>query len=85
MKDQREKMRMLFESRPNQKIPLWEITRIAAQYNARISELRKDEDNPMNIVNHYEGTFEGVKHTSFEYLPVGDLFGDAGYSKREEF
>lgn len=76
MRFQKENMRRLFESRPNQRIPLYEVMRIAAQYNARIHDLRLDG---MNIVNHVQ-VVNGTKHSWFEYRPFGELFGAAGFS-----
>jgi hypothetical protein len=45
---QRKSIKDLFESQPNEWIPLPEIMEYAAQYNARILELRR---LGMNIVN----------------------------------
>lgn len=78
MRRQRESMRRLFLSRPNQRIPVYEVADIALQYGRCVKELRAEG---MRIENHYEGTFNGTKHTSFEYIPPGELFGAAGYSK----
>lgn len=81
MRYQKEAMKRYFLLRPNQRIPLYELMKIAAQYGTRIHELRKEG---MNIVNHYEGTFNGQKRTSFEYLPPGELFGSACYAGRKD-
>ncbi len=67
---QTEEMKKLFELRPFQWIPLPSLMKIAAQYNARISELRGDG---MNIKNKTEKV-NGKKHSWYRYLPDGYLF-----------
>ena len=62
MKDQCKTLRRLFKSRPNQRIPLYEITRIAAQYNTRIKEIRENKENPMEIINEKSGQKLGGIH-----------------------
>lgn len=63
---QKAKIKSLFESRPNQWIPLTEILGLyIAQYNSRIFELRRDG---MNIENKIEPV-NGSRHTWFRYVP----------------
>ena len=64
MRDQRKTMRELFESKPNVKIPLYELMKIAAQYNARIHELRAEG---MHIRNHIQ-IVRGERRTWYEYV-----------------
>lgn len=52
---QREKIKKLFEERPDTWIPLHEFLEIAAQYGARILELRRRGMNIENKTRHLEG------------------------------
>ena len=64
---QKELIQSLFLARPNQWIPLPEIMQYAAQYNARIKELRESGmliQNKTKIVN-------GKKHSWYLYSPEG--------------
>lgn len=63
-KTQVQRLKELFESRPNQRIPLPEILSMGiSQYGARIFELRQEG---MPIVN--EGvTVDGIRKTWFTY------------------
>lgn len=65
MKNQRELIKQLFKAQPKIWIPLPEIMRYAAQYNARIKELR---DSGMYIQNKTK-TVNGEKHSWFLYSP----------------
>jgi hypothetical protein len=62
MRNQKAEILALLQSRPNQWIPVYEIARIALQYNARLKELREEghdiENKIMEVVN-------GQKHTAF--------------------
>ena len=60
---QKENIKTLFEFRPNQWIPLPEIMQYAAQYNARIFELRRDG---MDIINKKE-KINGVWHAWYKW------------------
>lgn len=71
MNHQKERLRELFKSRPNQEVPLYLIIRIAAQYNTRISELRAEG---MNIVNREERV-EGINNSWYRYIPSEDTTG----------
>jgi hypothetical protein len=62
---QRNKIRDLFTARPNEWIPLFIIFPLAAQYNARILELRK---SGMQIENKTKKV-DGVKHSWYKYIP----------------
>jgi len=67
MKNQKEMMKQLFTANPNEWIPLFDIMKFAAQYNARIKELRESGmfiKNKINIV-------DGIKHSWFMYSPEG--------------
>lgn len=62
---QRQRLKNLFESRPNEWIPLPDILRMnIAQYGARIKELR---DEGMNIENTSRFV-EGARHSWFRYV-----------------
>jgi hypothetical protein len=76
MRNQREIMMDMFKQRPNQRIPLYDLMKIASQYNARIHELRLEG---MNIRN-YVRVVNGVKHTWYEYLPEGELIGASSFN-----
>jgi hypothetical protein len=67
MKNQRELIKQLFKAQPEIWIPLPEIMRYAAQYNARIKELR---ESGMYIVNKTKN-INGTKHSWFLYSPKG--------------
>jgi hypothetical protein len=62
MRNQKAEILALLQSRPNQWVPVYEIARIALQYNARLKELREEghdiENKIMEVVN-------GQKHTAF--------------------
>lgn len=62
---QQEKMKALFEARPFQWIPLYEIFAISKQYNARIFSLRQDG---MKILNKIK-VVNGERHSWFMYKP----------------
>ena len=66
MKHQRDKMRNLFVRNPFTWIPLPEIMKIAAQYNARVYDLRREG---MNIINKKKRV-DGIDHSWFKYLPT---------------
>lgn len=66
MKDQRNNIKRLFQSRPKEWISLPEIMQYAAQYNARILELRR---SGMNIPAPKVEVINGVKHTWYMYIP----------------
>lgn len=68
MKNQKANIRWLFESKPNQWIPLYEIMRFAAQYNARIHELRREG---MKIECKIE-TVNGERHTWYRHR-IGEM------------
>lgn len=76
MKQDTEQLRRLFESRPNEIIPLTEIDELKImQYGRAIHDLRH-EIPPYNIENVYLGrTKEGKKKTGFIYhkLPEHQL------------
>ena len=65
---QRVRLKQLFESRPNVKIPLWpDIANLCImQYNRVISELKKIEG--MDIKNYTEPV-DGQKHSYYIYTP----------------
>jgi hypothetical protein len=65
MKDQRKKIRELFEHRPNEWIPIYEFVNIALQYNARVFELKKEG---MLIMNKKE-KINGIWHSWLRYTP----------------
>lgn len=71
---------MLFKRRPREWIPLPEIMRHAAQYNARIHELRTRKDDPMNIENN-KTKINGQWHSWYRYMPEPDLFGAETYNQ----
>jgi hypothetical protein len=86
MLKQRLNIKNLFESRPNEWIPLYEITPLAAQYNARIKELRPEYDKRgalirpgMDIVNMTKRV-DGVRHSWYRYTPKVVII-----SKQQEF
>jgi hypothetical protein len=66
MKNQKEELLKLFQSQPNQWIPVYEVAKLALQYNTRIKELRAEghdiENKTLEIVN-------GQRHTAFRYNP----------------
>jgi len=66
MKYQRESIKRLFESRPGQPIPVYELAQIALQYNARVYELKH---SGMNIKNEKK-LVNGQWHTWFTYYPA---------------
>jgi hypothetical protein len=68
MKDQALALARLFESKPNEWIPLPDILKTGiAQYNARIYDLRRPPYD-MDIKNRWE-IVEGVKHSWFMFTP----------------
>ena len=52
---QRDRILRLFQDREDQWIPLWEILPLAAQYNARIKELRDAGHRIENRTEHRNG------------------------------
>lgn len=66
MRHQREQLRRLFLNRPSQWIPLPEIMQFAAQYNARLFELRHREGM---VIENKTAVMNGVRHSWFRYLP----------------
>lgn len=63
---QREKIKFIFLSRPNEWVPLSDILRLGvAQYNARILELRREG---MRIENKVEEV-AGTRYSWFRYVP----------------
>jgi len=66
MKDQLNMVRNIFKSKQNQWIPLYELTEIAAQYNARIYTLRREG---MEIINRTK-TINGVKNSWYKYVTL---------------
>jgi hypothetical protein len=58
-------MRELFKNRPNEWIPLPELMKIGAQYNARIHELRGEG---LHIENKIQ-VIDDVKHSWYRYCP----------------
>ena len=77
MKDQREKIKVLFESKPGEWIPLPEIQPYAAQYGTRIFELKREPYN-MNIVNMTKRV-NGVRHSWYKYTPKVIMLVDRQY------
>jgi len=64
---QKDRLRDLFLSRPYKWIPLTTILDMRiAQYNTRISELRKEG---YHIENRVKEVVRGQKHTEFRYIP----------------
>lgn len=64
---QRDKIKSLLLSRPNEWVPLVEILHLGvAQYNARILELRREG---MRIENKIKEA-NGVRYSWFRYVPV---------------
>ena len=71
---QRDKIRMLFQSHPNEWVSLQEIIYLGiAMYPPRIKELRDEEK--MKIENKTQ-LIDGVKHSWYRYTPQPkkDLF-----------
>ena len=66
MKHQRTNIRKLFERNPFIWIPMPDIMKMAAQYNTRILELRREG---MNIINKKKWV-DGEFHSWFKYLPT---------------
>jgi hypothetical protein len=62
MRNQKAEILALLQSRPNQWIPVYEIARIALQYNARLKELREEGHD---IENKIMEVVDGQKHTAF--------------------
>lgn len=67
--NQRQRLRELFKSMPNTWISLSYILSMGiAQYNARILEIRRDKNNPMNIQNRT--LFKnGTQYSWFMWIP----------------
>jgi len=53
--NQRDRILRLFQSREGEWIPLYEILPLAAQYNARIKELREKGHRIENRTEHHDG------------------------------
>ena len=67
---QRDRMRIMFKSRPNVDISLNEILDMKiAQYGRVIGELRNPEIGDMRIENRTEFK-NGVRHSWFKYVPA---------------
>ena len=67
---QKAQLKVFFEMRPKQWIPLWQILDLRiAQYGTRIKELR---DDGMRIENRVARIIDGQKQTEFMYIPKGD-------------
>ena len=64
MNNQRQRIKQLFIDRTGEWIPVPEIFRLAAQYNARIYELRAEG---MDIENKTEIRENGVKYSWYCY------------------
>jgi len=77
MRQQREKIKALFESRPGDWIPLPEIQPYAAQYGTRIFELKRPPYS-MNIVNMTKRV-DGIKHSWYKYTPKVVVRADKQY------
>lgn len=65
LREQRNNIRQLFLTRPNTWIPLPEIMKFAAQYNARLYELRKEG---LDIRNQTK-VISGIKHSWYMFTP----------------
>ena len=65
IESQTKRIKNLFMKNPNVWIPLPEIMKLAAQYNARIYQLRK---KGMDIINKTEKEM-GTKHSWYKYTP----------------
>lgn len=65
MKHQRENIKRLFESRPFQWIPCYEIAKLALQYNSRVLDLRRLGMTIQNKTKHVDGEV----HSWFRFLP----------------
>ena len=64
---QRDRIRNLFLSRPNQDIPLTEILDMRiSQYGSRVLELRREGMVIQNRTKHVDG----VNHSWFKYIPA---------------
>ncbi len=65
---QRQKLKNLFESQPNQWVSLREIIKLGiAMYPPRIKELRDEEK--MDIENKLE-VVDGIKHSFYRYTKL---------------
>lgn len=73
---QEQEIETLFKRRPGEWIALPEIMRHAAQYNARLFELRQ---KGMTIENRKEKV-NGQWHSWYRYMPQPDLFGFETYN-----
>ncbi|KKL59150.1 hypothetical protein LCGC14_2218240 [marine sediment metagenome] len=62
---QRDKMRLIFKENPNELIRLPEVMAIAAQYNARIKELRAEG----MLIKNMKKKVDGKWHSWFIYIP----------------
>lgn len=63
MKNQKKEMRLLFETQPDQWIPVYYLSGIGLQYNSRIHSLRRegmDIECKTEMVN-------GTKHSWYRY------------------
>lgn len=65
MRNQKQEILNLLKSHPNEWIPVYEIAKIALQYNTRLLELRRQgyviENKLMEVVN-------GSRHTAFRLV-----------------
>ena len=77
---QEREIELLFKHRPGEWISLPEIMRHAAQYNARIHELRQ---SGMCIQNKKEKV-NGEWHSWYRYMPLPDLFGAETYNRNNK-
>ena len=72
-KTQRQRLKELFESRPNQEIPLNEIADLRImQYGRVIMELRNGDiqnDVPRMDIKNRTKFIDGVNHSWFKYIP----------------
>jgi len=62
MKHQEAEILKLLQAHPNEWVPVYEIAKIALQYNARILELRRQG---YTILNKTLEIVDGQKHTAF--------------------
>lgn len=69
MRNQTKHIEALFKSHPNEWIALPEIMRYAAQYNARLHELR----GAGMVIQNKTKTINGEKHSWYLYAPDGQM------------
>jgi hypothetical protein len=65
MKDQEAKILKLLQSHFNEWVPVYELARIALQYNARVKSLRA---KGYKIENDILEVIDGEKHTGFKLI-----------------